>query len=284
MNTLPSKSQKSAPDKPRSKISAFVIAFNEEHHIVDCLESLSFCDEVIVIDSFSTDRTVEICEKMGAKVVLQKWQGYVQQKAFGLSLCTHPWVLNVDADERVSKELQAQIISVLERELEPSSAEKKLSNGFYINRLVYHFGRWWRRGGWYPEYRLRFFRKEKATWAGMDPHEKVIVEGSTERLSGDLYHLTYKDLDDQLRRLQNFAAIAAKEEFERGRKATIKRLVGNPLARFFKFYILKSGWREGKAGLIVAVLEGYYTFMKYAKLWELWNKDSWEEGGSQEHD
>lgn len=267
-------------DQPRELVSAFVITFNEEDQIRACLESLAFCDEVVVIDSFSTDRTVEICEAFGARVIQREWPGYRDQKAFGLASCTHEWVVNLDADERVSKELRESIVGVLREDYacEHGSAVKSTDqiNGYSISRVVYHLGRWWRRGGWYPEYRVRFFRKSKVSWGGVDPHEKPIVEGKVARLGGEIYHFTYKDLGEQLERLQTFSSIAAEEEYKMGRRASLRHLLFNPFLRAFKFYILKKGYREGVAGLVVSIIEGYYTFLKYAKLWErgLNNKDS----------
>lgn len=257
----------------REKISAFVICYNEESEIEDCLSTLDFCDEVVVIDSFSTDRTVELCEATGARVIQRDWPGYRAQKAFGLSATEHGWVLNIDADERVSPELRADILKVLQRkwlirngELNAQSDEP---DGYEVNRVVFYLGRWWRKGGWYPEYRVRFFRKEKVEWGGTDPHEKPIVDGPISRLSGELQHYTYRSLDEQIRRLHAHATIAAQEEAKRNREVGLRHLLLNPLVRMFKFYVSKRGYREGTAGIIVAIMEGFYTFVKYAKLWEI---------------
>lgn len=253
--------------KPRAKVSAFIVAHNEEQKLPDCLRSLRFCDEVIVVDSHSTDRTVEIAEQAGARVLIRKWNGYIEQKAFGLAQASHEWVLNIDADERICPELQRDIEAVLERDA--AGAEPASVAGYEMNRVVYHLGRWWRRGGWYPEWRLRLFRKSKVRWGGVEPHERPVPSGEVRRLAGELLHLTYDSLPHQFDRLQNLSTLSAKEEFARGKRARVSSLVFNPFLRFFKFYVLKRGFREGAAGLIVAVSEGWYTFMKYAKLWEL---------------
>lgn len=262
----------------RELLSAFVICFNEEDNVQACLESLSFCDEIVVIDSFSTDQTVEIARNFGATVIERKWQGFRDQKSFGLSQVSHQWVLNIDADERVTPELRLSIEHVLrgdfsfvqgpEQGPEQSDRPEEIV-GFYANRVVYYLGRWWRNGGWYPEYRLRLFRKNSVTWGGIDPHEKPIPQGKTARLVGELEHYTYRNMDEQFQRLDKYSSVAAKEEFRLGRKFSLRQLFLNPILRFVKFYVLKKGYREGVAGLIVAVAEGYYTFMKYAKLWEL---------------
>ena len=256
----------------RDPISAFIIAFNEEDNIVDCLNSVKFCDEVLVVDSFSTDRTPELAAKWGARVVQRKWEGYRAQKVFGLSTVSHEWVINLDADERVSGELRDSILQVLRenKEYRERSGQERNTNGYYLNRVVFYLGRWWRRGGWYPEYRLRFFRRSKTRWGGVEPHEKAMVDGETARLAGELQHYTYRQMEDQFVQLQRFASIAAREEFAQGRRVGALELLLNPTVRFFKFYFLKQGYREGIAGLIVALAEGYYVFMKYAKIWELW--------------
>ncbi|MCB0344888.1 MAG: glycosyltransferase family 2 protein [Bdellovibrionales bacterium] len=250
----------------RKPISAFIICCNEENYIADCVKSVAFCDEVLVVDSFSSDRTVEIAKELGAKVIQREWPGYKKQKSYALSQTSHEWVLNLDADERVSETLKNNILEVLRRESMNGSSSSVI--GYDVNRLVYYLGRWWRKGGWYPEYRLRFFRKSQVTWGGIDPHEKPIPHGPTGRLDGDIYHFTYKDMNDQADRLNKFSTLAAKERFAIGEQPSLIKMLVNPWVRFVKFYFLKRGFQEGMAGFIIAVLEGYYTFMKYAKLWE----------------
>lgn len=258
----------------REKISAFVICMNEEDQIADCLNTLSFCDEVVVIDSFSTDSTVEIAKSLGAKVIQRPWPGYREQKSFGLTVCTHSWVINIDADERVSPELRESVMGVLRDDWNAKhKGGPKAADGYFMNRVVFYLGRWWRLGGWYPEYRLRFFRRELTTWGGVEPHEKPIVQGRTEILPGELQHFTYKNLDEQLQRLHSLSMIAAREEYKGGERASLFSLLVNPALRSIKFFLLKKGYREGMAGLVVALAEGYYTFMKYAKIWEL---EFWE--------
>ena len=263
-----------ADQGPREKISAFVITFNEEINIDECLASLSFCDEVVVVDSFSTDSTVERATTAGAKILTRAWPGYREQKAYGLKNSSHEWVLNLDADERVSPELRDNILKLLRQDY----LEKKAStdgsapagepiNGYYISRVVFYLGRWWRRGGWYPEYRLRLFRKGATEWGGVDPHEKPIVSGRTEMLGGEILHYTYRTIDEQFVRLNNHSSVAAREELARGTKAGLFSLLTKPMVRMVKFYVFKRGYREGMPGLVVALIEGYYTFMKYAKIW-----------------
>lgn len=267
MNSNALRNENEAPQPmAREPISAFVITFNEQENIGPCLESLSFCDEVIVIDSFSTDETISIAKAHGAQIIQRPWPGYRDQKAFGLSQVANDWVLNIDADERVSKELRESIEGVLSGDNKTYDGEEIA--GYYINRVVFYLNRWWRSGGWYPEYRLRLFRAKNATWGGRDPHEKPIVDGKKVRLEGELQHFTYHDLDDQFNRMRKYSTIAAREEFKERRPVNTWDLVISPFVRVFKFYVLRRGYREGLAGIIVAGAEGFYTFMKYAKLWE----------------
>lgn len=264
----------------REPVSAFVISFNEEDQIAECIKSVRFCDEIIVVDSYSTDQTPQIARDLGAQVVQRPWLGYRDQKAFGLSLTNNEWVINLDADERVSEELRESILKILKSDRQKAKkedAEVPLAGnpsqkdeivGYYVNRVVFYLGRWWRRGGWYPEYRLRFFRKSFVTWGGVDPHEKAFVQGKTRYLTGELQHYTYKNLNEQLERLHNFSTVAAEQDFTHGRKCGVFLLLFAPWWRMVKFYILKKGYREGMPGLVVAIIEGYYTFLKYAKLWE----------------
>jgi glycosyltransferase involved in cell wall biosynthesis len=254
----------------REPITGFVVAFNEEDKIEECLRSLSFCDELLVVDSFSTDLTVEIARACGARVIQRAWKGYRDQKSFALTQTSHEWVISIDADERVSGELQESILKVLREEWRiRNGGGKSRAEGYAVNRLVYHLGRWWSRGGWYPEYRIRFFRKPSVSWVGTEPHEKVLVNGRVERLSGDLFHYSFRNLDDQLSKAQKFASLAAAEAFREGRRAGLWSLIVRPVARTAKFLLLKRGFREGRAGLIVAVIEGYSTFIKYSLLWEM---------------
>lgn len=265
-----------APVPARAKISAFVITFNEERHIEDCLRSLSFCDEMLVIDSFSSDRTVDIAKSCGAEVVQRSWQGYRDQKAFGLAQVKHEWVINLDADERVSDELRESILKVLTAEVSSPPGTPRPS-GYLINRVVFYLGRWWRQGGWYPEYRLRFFRKSRTIWGGVEPHEKPVVDGMVERIPGEILHYTYSCVDDQLMQLHRFSSISAQEEYAKDRKVGCRHLLLNPAMRVCKFFFFKKGYKEGLAGLIAAMAEGYYVFMKYAKLWELHFNDEQNE-------
>ncbi|RIL12314.1 MAG: glycosyltransferase family 2 protein [Proteobacteria bacterium] len=244
------------------KISAFIVCKDEEADIRRCLESLKWCDEIIVVDSGSQDRTIEIAREYTDKIFIREWPGFVEQKRFALAQCSGDWILNLDADEEVSLELCKEIQGIL-------SGEKNDIDGYALSRVVFHLGRWWRKGGWYPEYRLRLCRRSKTAWGGRDPHEKAIVDGEVARLKGELHHFTYSSLGDQVRSLNSLSSSAAKAMYDAGNDFHLIDFLARPIARFIKFYLIKRGFLEGFAGLIVALLEAYYVLLKYGKLWEL---------------
>ncbi len=245
---------------PRRPISCCIVCFNEEQAIRRCLESVKWCDEIIVVDSFSTDKTVEICQEYSARIIQRAWPGYVEQKRFALSQAGHEWILNIDADEEVSPLLQNEIQAVLQQD-DPAV------DGFYIPRLVHYLGRWWWHG-WYPSYRLRLFRKHKVRWGGVDPHEKVLLHGCSERLSGNLHHYTYTDISDHLRTVNSLTDISSRELILRKRQRHLSDILLRPLWRFLSFYFLRGCIRDGLPGLFVATTSAFYVFLKYAKLWE----------------
>ena len=243
-------------------VSAIVVCFNEERNIADCLNSLRWCDEIVVVDSFSTDRTVEICRQYTNRVVQRKWSGYRDQKAFAHSLATKDWVLLVDSDERVSPELKNEIIDNL-------SSYNNIYTGFSLPRLVFYLDRWWWRGGLYPDYDVRLFRRERGTWGGTDPHEKILVDGKVRRLRNPLHHFSYRDMADHVQRIDHFTSISSRELFTEHRRWRLSDALLRPAFRFFRSYVLHRGFLEGFAGFHVAVMASVYVFLKYAKLWEL---------------
>jgi glycosyltransferase involved in cell wall biosynthesis len=242
-------------------ISAFIVCCNEERQIRRCLESVTWCDEIIVVDSGSTDQTMKICREYTDKVSHHPWQGYVGQKRHALGLCSGDWVLNLDADEEVSAELAQELRDIARN-------DRGTHDGYYLNRVVFFLGRWWRKGGWYPEYRLRFCRRVKTSWGGSEPHEKALVEGKTARCSGELFHYSFSDLADYARRANTLSTNATTSLEKKGVSFSVWSIIIRPVARFLKFYIAKRGYREGTAGLIVALIEAHSVVLKYAKLWE----------------
>ena len=252
--------------RPRERLSCTIICYDEEDNIRAALESVKWCDEIVVVDSFSHDRTVEICREYTDRIYQREWPGFVEQKAFALEQTRHPWVLNLDADERVSPELRREIEDAL---------RAPQADGYYIPRLVYYLGRWWHRGGWYPDYRLRLFRRDQVVWGGVDPHEKVLLHGRSARLRGALLHYTYRDIADHLATINGFTGVAANQLLLRGKRASLSDLIVRPFWRLVRYYLLRRGFTEGIAGLFVAQTAAFYVFAKYAKLWE----STWAPGG-----
>ncbi len=246
----------------RPGISAVVVCFNEEENIGLCLESLKWCDEIIAVDSFSTDKTVEICSQYTDRVIQRSWNGYRDQMAFAISQASREWVLLLDADERVSAELRKEIRDALVR-VDTETA------GFSMPRLVYYFGRWWWRGGWYPDYKIRLFRRGMVSCVGLDPHPKIQVQGAVRRLRSPLYHFSYRHVADHINRINSLTTISSTEMARHGRRWHWTDALFRPVARFLRFYICKKGFLEGFPGLFVAITAAYYVFLKYAKLREL---------------
>ncbi len=245
------------------KISACVTAGNEEDKIAACLQSLAWCDEVVVVDSFSRDKTYEISKQYTAHVSQHPWEGYIAQKNYIRSLAHHPWILFVDADEVVSDALRDEI----ESEFARGPGE---TAGYRFPRMVHYLGKWIRHGEWYPDIKLRLFRKDHGHSAGQEPHDRVMVDGPVKTLRGPLYHFTYDDLTDHIHTINRFSSISAHEKFSRGEIFRWRHLILRPPWRFFKSYILKLGLLDGRQGFIIALMSAFAVFVKYAKLMELW--------------
>jgi glycosyltransferase involved in cell wall biosynthesis len=247
-------------------ISATVITYNEEKNIEEALQSLSWAGEIVVVDSGSTDATLEICRRFTDRVFHREWTGYVDQKNFAVAQARHDWIFSLDADERPGPELRAEI-----REL----ALKGLrSPGYYIPRVVFFMERWLRHGDWYPDYQLRLFDRNCGRWDGGRVHESVKTSGKPEYLHGEIQHFTYRSLSEYLVRLDTYSSLAAHDYQQRGRSATLSRLLGNPLAAFVKGYFIKRGFLDGTPGFAAAVMGAVSVFFKYAKLYELTLKAS----------
>jgi glycosyltransferase involved in cell wall biosynthesis len=245
----------------RPKISACVMTFNEEHNMRRCLESLSFCDEIIILDSFSTDKTMEICKEYTGKFYQEAWKGYITQRNRLREIATFDWVLFLDADEEVSPSLRDQILYHFR-----IGTGKYM--GFEFPRQVFYLGKWIRHGEWNPDIKLRLFRRDKGYSGGQEPHDMVIVEGPVKTLTGKLWHYTYNDLAHHLNVVNRFSSISAREMYQSGRRFHIWDLLTRPLARFLKGYFIKCGFLDGLRGFIIAIIVAYGVAIKYAKLWE----------------
>ncbi len=244
------------------RISAVIVTFNEEKNIRECLESIKWVDEIIVVDSFSRDRTAEICRQYTEKVIQKKWPGHVKQKQFALELARGDWILSLDADERLSKEAAKEIKT---RVLNGSPS----CDGFIFPRQSHYLGRWISHGGWYPDSKLRLVRRGKAVWSGNDPHDKLILNGTAGHIGGKILHYVYSDISQQLKTVDSFSGISAEQWKKEGKKCNLFLLLFRPPVRFLEMYLWKRGFMDGMPGFIIAVVSAYYVFLKYAKLWEL---------------
>lgn len=245
----------------REKISACVICFNEERKIRRCLRSLAWCDEIVVMDSFSTDRTAEICREYTGRVVQQTWLGYVGQRNAVRQLARHPWILYLDSDEEVSPALRDEILAEFERGTGPFA-------GYEFPRIVYFLGRWIRHGEWYPDVKLRLFHKERGRTEGVEPHDRVVVSGPVKRLRNPVWHYTYEDVEDQVETMNRFTTISARQKVVRDIPFRWTDLFFRPPLRFLKGYLLKGGFLDGSRGLMIALMSAAGAMIKYIKLWE----------------
>ncbi len=240
-------------------VTAIVITHNESANIARCLGSLAFADEVIVVDSMSTDGTDELARRFPVRFERHAWQGYARQKEYALSLATHDWVLWVDADEEVPAGLAGEIAQL------PADA----ADGYLVPRRTWYLGRWILHAGWYPGYVLRLFRRSRGGFDGRRVHEHFVVQGPVARLKSALLHYPYRDLSHHLQKMDNLTSLAAADMRERGRRVSLPGALARACVRFLGMYGARGGFRDGCAGLAVSALGGMYVFLKYAKLWEL---------------
>lgn len=243
------------------KVTATVITFNEAANIEAALASLGWADEIIVVDSESTDDTVAIARRFTDRVVVRPWPGYIAQKNFAAEMASHNWIFSLDADERVTPALADEVRAVMQQE--PPHA------GYRVPRVTFHLGRWIRSTDWYPDYQLRLYDRRRARWTGRHVHESVKGDGSVGRLQNDLQHYAYRDIAHHLRSMDRYTTLAARQMFEDGRRAGLFDVMIHPRLAFFRNYILRGGFRDGMPGLIVSAMNAHYVALKFAKLWEL---------------
>lgn len=241
-------------------VSIVIVTKNEEANIEAALDSVKDAAEIVVIDSFSSDRTVEICRKYTDKVFQKEWEGYAKQKQSAVDLAEGPWVFMLDADERFTPELKAEVINAVEEDSH---------DGFYAPRKNFFMDRWIRHGGWWPDYTLRLFKKHSGRVEDREVHEKVIVNGSVSHLKNPLVHYTYNSLSDYLKRMDIYSTLAAKELKKTGVVPNVLDFLIRPPVTFIKMFFFRLGFLDGRYGLVLAVLYSYYTFLKYAKTWEM---------------
>ena len=247
----------------KPSLACVVITRNEEANIQDCLASVNWATERIVVDAESSDRTADLARADGARVFVRPWPGFGAQKNFGMEQVSSEWILIVDADERVTPALQAEILARMDewKDGEPVAYEIPRKNFFY--------GQWVRHAGVYPDYQIRLFRQGSARYNDVPVHENLIVEGAIGKLSNPFEHYTERRIQDHFRKFGLYTTLAAQEKGRTIHAVHASDLVFRPLVVFFKSYVLKNGYRDGIRGLIVSVFASMYTFVKYAKLWDL---------------
>jgi glycosyltransferase involved in cell wall biosynthesis len=239
------------------KISATIIAFNEERNIARVIESLRCCDEILVLDSGSNDRTVEIATKLGARVVEASWHGYAAQKNIAAELSSNDWILSLDADESLSEALEAEIWHI--------KKSGPQFDGYTVPRLAQYLGRWILHSGWHPDRKVRLFDRRKAKWVGSFVHESVTVTGSVGHLKSNLLHFTCNSLSEHVRSMDRYTTLAAQEIATNQKNITVSLLLFDPPWTFFRTYFLKLGFLDGPEGLAIAYMAAFYNFVKYFK-------------------
>lgn len=240
------------------KITATIITFNEERDLPAALESLSWADEIVVVDSESTDRTVEIARGVTDRVFVTPWPGYAAQKSFAADQATHDWIFNLDADERVSPELAAEIIRL-------KNADDPLGAGFEMPRKTFYLGRWIKHSGWYPDYKLRLYHRRRGRWRGDYVHESVEASGPVGRLAGEILHYTVNSISEHHQRLDRYTSLAAQEMVEKGQSVSLADLLLSPAVSFLRSYVFKLGFLDGVPGIAIAYFAAYYVFLKNLK-------------------
>ena len=242
------------------KLSAVIIANNEERDIGRCLDSLApVSDEILVVDSYSTDRTREICESKGVRFEQHEFEGYIQQKNFAMKLASHDYIISLDADEALSGDLQKSIL-----EIKNSWQE----DGYYIRRLNYYCGKWLRHGGWYPDKKLRLWKKDQGKWGGLNPHDhlELIDASKTGTLKGNILHYTYYTVKEHMDQVNYFTDISSQQYFKIGRRSNLFLITLGPILKFLRDYVLKLGFLDGYYGFVAANISAHGNYLKYLKL------------------
>lgn len=247
------------------KLSVTIITRDEAAHVAAAIASASWADEILVVDSGSTDETVVIARQAGARVLTREWNGYVDQKNFAAASATHDWVFSLDADERIPPALAGEIRSIL--------ASDPPAHGYRGPRVTFHLGRWIRTTDFYPDYQTRLYDRRHARWHGRYVHESVAVDGPTGHLQHDLEHRSYSGLADQIDRINLYSTLAARQMHEAGVRSGPLKIALHPPAAFLRNYILRRGCLDGTVGLTISLMQAWSVMLKFAKLWELQNTE-----------
>jgi glycosyltransferase involved in cell wall biosynthesis len=252
------------------RISAVIITFNEEEKIASAIESVKWADEILVVDSESTDKTIEIAESLGARVLIQKWLGFYAQKQFAVDNAAFDWIFSLDADEQVSDKLKAEILVIKNK--------SDSADGYRIPRLSFYMHRPIRHGGWYPDWQLRFFDRRKGSWKDVLIHESIEMQDGAkiEKLGGDILHFSWESAAHHEKMIgERYAPLSAAQNFRRGRRTSPLKIVTAGLFAFVQTFILKAGFLDGFPGFCIARFAAHHAFLKNLLLWEMQNeKDS----------
>lgn len=240
------------------KITATIITYNEERNIARAMESLRCCDEIVVVDSGSSDRTAEIAAKLGARVIETPWGGYARQKNYAADRATHDWILSVDADEALSEALEAEIWQI--------KKNGPRFDAYTVPRLAQYLGKWILHSGWYPDRKVRLYDRRKAQWVGEYVHESVIVQGRVGHLESDLLHFTCNSLSEHLKTMDRYTTLAAEQLIAKGAHVGLRQLVFDPMWTFLRTLIVQRGFLDGFEGLTIAWMAALYNYVKYAKV------------------
>jgi glycosyltransferase involved in cell wall biosynthesis len=243
------------------RLTVTIITLNEAQHIAAAIDSASFADEIVVVDSGSADTTTDIARGKGARVLTRQWTGYVDQKNYAAEQASHDWIFSLDADERIPAALADEIRSVL--------AGDPPYHGYRIPRVAFHLGRWIRTTDFYPDYQTRLYNRRFAVWQGRYVHESVAVDGPSGQLKNELQHYSFSDLRDQIQRINYYSTLSARQMFESGRRTGPVEILVHPPAAFLRNYILRRGFLDGTAGLTISLMNAWSVGMKFMKLWEL---------------
>lgn len=262
-------------------VTVTVITRNEAADIAAALESVRWADEIVVVDSGSTDDTVAIARQFTDRVYVRDWPGYAAQKNVAAGLASHDWIFSLDADERVTPALADEVRRVLSAIGSPapapataSAASVAANNGpaicaYQVPRVTWHLGQWIRTTDWYPDHQTRLYNRHRARWTGLYVHEAVQVDGPLGRLNHELQHYAYRDIADHLETIDRYTTLAARQMHESGRRVGLLEIAGHPPLAFLRNYLAKGGVSDGSVGFVISTMNAYYVFLKFAKLWEL---------------
>ena len=248
----------------KAKISVTIRTFNEEKNLKACLESVSWADEIVVIDSKSTDNTVAIAREFTDKVIIQEWLGHIAQSQFATDQAKYLWVLHMDADERVSEGLRGEILSL--------DLNNSICDAYEMPRRHFFMQRWINHSAWFPDYKIRLFRKDRCKWGGYAPHDEVKVKGFKDKLKNEIYHYIYIDVAHFAATKNRYSSLTAEDHFKNGRRAHIIDFTLRPIYAFFYRYLIRLGIADGIPGFTISIMEAHSVFLKYIKLYEIQNK------------